>query len=130
MDPFLGPACFAPPASIPVREPASFVGQASFSGVLCVCNWLRRDAAVLLPEGLALAANRASPDLHPVVFMFGEQADGATIFGGMRFPVPVRYGEFGIAVPFVSTDSQQLYTFVPRMYSSYFPAVWHGNAHF
>jgi hypothetical protein len=132
MDVFLGRSSFAHAGEPCDGPPESFVGQARFSGVVSVCNWPRREVAALLPADLALAANASmAPDLHPVVFIFGEQADGATFFGNVRFPWPIRYGEFGLAVPFVMLyRGSSLYTFIPRMYSSYFPAVWHGNAHF
>lgn len=86
----------------------------------------------LLPASLVLAENRSrSRDLHPVVFLFGEQRHGATIFGGVTVPTPVVYGEFTMAVPFVRhRGGRFLHTYLPRMVCSYFPATWVGNAYY
>src|SRR5262249_7283877 len=81
--------------------------------------------------GLTLARNTIAPELHPVVFVFGDQADGALLFAGFTIPTGVTYQELGIVVPFVQHGGgPHLYSYVPRMYSTYFPAVWHGNAHY
>jgi hypothetical protein len=110
----------------------SYAGQAAFDGCIACCNWPSSDVARILPPELALAENRsARVDLHPVAFVFGEQRQGATIFGGITFPLGVNYHELALAVPFVKhRQGQRLHTFVPRMYSSFYPATWAGNAHY
>jgi hypothetical protein len=108
------------------------VGQAHFSGFVAFSNWLRADVERLLPREIELARNLSSaPDLHPVVLIFGDQAAGATIFAGLTLPLGIHYQEFGIAVPFVKhRQGSNLHTYVPCMYSSYFPAAWSGNANY
>jgi hypothetical protein len=130
MDEFLGREVFLGPF---ISEPSpTFVGQAVFNGCVAFCNWSREDVARVLPVDLELAVNASrAPGLHPLVFIFGEQTEGATIFGGVTFPLGVRYHEFGIAIPFVKyRRGQYLHTFVPLMCSSYFPATWAGNTHY
>jgi hypothetical protein len=130
MEGFLGQDFFRGPS---VAAPCpTFVGQADFNGCIAFCNWSRDDVARILPADLELAVNVSpTPDLHPLVFIFGEQTQGATIFGGMTFRMGVRYHEFGMAIPFVKhRRGQHLHTFVPLMCSSYFPATWAGNAHY
>jgi hypothetical protein len=93
-------------------------------------NWPRERFAALLPPELTLAPNGTAPDVHPVMFVFGDQADGALIFGGLTVPTQITYQELGIVVPFVQYGAARICTTgSQRMYSSYFPAVWHGNAH-
>src|SRR5579862_3418974 len=102
MQPFLDELCFA---ELPDARPAfngSFVGQATFNGCIAFANWPRRDVERLLPPELQLATNVSStPQLHPLAFIFGENSDGATIFGAMTLPLGVRYFEFALTIPFV-----------------------------
>ena len=131
MDTFLGRAVFPGPSIDATASAASFAGQARFAGYIAICNWSRREAAALLPPDLELASNSCACDEHPVVFIFGEQTEGAVRFAGLTVPMGIRYGEFALAVPFVKhRHGCYLHTYVPRMYSGYFPAVWHGNAYF
>jgi hypothetical protein len=132
MEPFLGKESFPGPSVGLTAVHGSYAGQAYFNGCIAFCNWRKEDAAALLPAELELAENTSSaPEVHPVVFTFGEQTEGATIFGGMTFPMGVSYHEFAFAIPFVKhRRGRNLHTFVPRMYSSYFPATWTGNAHY
>lgn len=106
------------------------VGQAVFHGFLLTFAWPRAWAKRLLPDGLVLALPGAGerPRRHPIIVMFGDQTQGATVFGGVPFPWNVRYAEFAIAIPFVQRPgSHRIETFVPAMGSGYFPAIWHGN---
>lgn len=132
MQAFLGRDAFPGPALAAPVAPTSFAGQARFNGCIAICNWRRDAVAAALPPELELAANRSRHrHWHPVVFIFGEQIDGATIFGGITVPMGVRYDEVAFAVPFVRRrDGERLHIFIPRMYSSYFPATWTGNAHY
>lgn len=110
---------------------ATFVGQATFNGCIAVTTWPRRDVAALLPPGLAPALPASGADGHPVVFVFGEQTGGAVQVGGYPFPVGRDYREICVAVPFVRhLQGRYLHTFIPRMYATYLPAVWNGNAHY
>jgi len=132
MDPFLVRTAFPGPTIDLAASGASFAGQARFNGCIAVTNWLRAEVERLLPPQLALAANASpTPDLHPVIFVFGEQTQGAVIFARLPVPAGPDYGEFALAIPFVRhRHGRHLHVHVPRMYSSYFPATWNGNAHY
>lgn len=109
---------------------ASVASQASFHGFAVVTSWSRAEAAALLPEELVLAPNTsATPELHPVVFLFGDQRGGAAVYGGLTFPTAVVYQEFTLALPFVRhREGDRLLIHVPRMVCSFPPAMWVGNA--
>lgn len=127
MDAFLDRSCFAG-LSAPCAAP--FLSQARFSGYIVFTNWPRADVQRFLPAELRLAPNlTATPDVHPVVFIFGEVAEGATLLAGFTIPLGVRYAEFAVAIPFVTyARGRYLHTYIPRMYASHLPAVWTGNA--
>jgi hypothetical protein len=127
MKAFLGRNCFA---GATTSYTGPFLSQASFAGCVAFSNWPRVDVERLLPAELELAVNISeTPDAHPVVFIFGEVAEGATILAGFAVPLGVRYAEFALAIPFVThKDGRSLHTYIPRMYSSHFPATWTGNA--
>ncbi len=126
MNPFLDRSCFA---GLNGSCPGSFLSQARFDGYIAFTNWPRADVERLLPAELQLAPNiSATPALHPVVFIFGAVADGATLFAGFTIPLGVGYAEFAMAIPFVtSRDGRYLHTYIARMYSNHFPATWTGN---
>ena len=127
---FMDRSCFAGPSIDVGAFRGSFIGRATFNGCIVVCSWPREDVERILPAELLLAENRsATPHRHPVVFVFGEQTEGATRFAGVTIPLGIRYEEFALAVPFVRhAQGQNLHTYVPRMVASYFPATWNGNA--
>jgi hypothetical protein len=132
MDPFLGPEAFAG-ALLPAaarHEPT--VGQAAFNGFWSFTNWPRGDVEGLLPPDIQLASNvSATPHLHPVVFLYGEQTAGALLFGGTTLPTGIRYAELCMAVPFVVRHPRDcLQLFIARMYCAYYPATWNGNVHY
>ncbi|HUE29528.1 MAG TPA: hypothetical protein VMR79_01565, partial [Verrucomicrobiae bacterium] len=130
-DPFLGKSAFAGPVIEFGADGGSFAGQARFSGCIACTNWRRSDVEAILPPYLELATNTTAPELHPVVFIFGEQSDGAILFAGFTVRTGVTYHELGIVVPFVQHHrGRHLHSYVPRMYASYFPSVWHGNANY
>jgi len=129
---FLGKSSFVgPPVAVGTTK-GSFVSQARFNGCIAASNWARGDVERLLPPELALAANVSStPDRHPVLFVFGDLSDGAVIAGGRVIPLGIAYQEFALAIPFVRhRRGNHLHTYVPRMYSSYLPAVWSGNVNY
>ena len=132
MDRFLGRTAFPGPAVDLAASGASFAGQAIFNGCIAVANWPRAEVARLVPAELELAANCSdTPDLHPIVFVFGEQTAGAIIFAGYPVLAGPDYGEFALVIPFVRhRGGRNLHVHVPRMYSGYFPATWNGNAHY
>jgi hypothetical protein len=132
MDVFLTRAAFPGPSFDGEASSATLVGRARFHGCISICNWPRPDVEALLPEDLELAANTsATAEAHPVAFIFGEQTEGATIFAGIALPLGMQYYEFALAIPFVKhRRGRYLHIYIPRMYTSYFPAIWHGNTYY
>ncbi len=117
------------------REDAgvSIASQAVFHGIAAILALSREVVTRLVPEPLelAVAAVEDPPANHPVVVLFGEQRHGAVLYGGVPWPLGIRYAELALAVPYVRVaDSPRLHTFVAAMGSGYFPAVWHGNRFF
>lgn len=107
----------------------SFAGQARFCGLVTSTMQPRERVARLLPEDLRL--ENGPSGLAAIVFVLGEQRSGTALFGGMVIPPNVRYREFLLAVPGVHHGkSKQPHVFVPRMYASYYPAVWNGRENY
>ncbi len=105
---------------------ASFVGEATFSGCFALCSRPRAELEAWLPTGTRLASD---PGL--VAFAFGTHGGSATRFAGFDLRLGIVYDELGIFVPNVVRDgSTERELYVARMYSSYYPAVWNGNAHY
>jgi hypothetical protein len=120
---FAGPAIDAHTAS------SRFAGQARFSGCIAFTNWSRDEVAALLPPELTLAPNATAPDVHPVMFVFGDQADGALLFAGLPVPPQITYQELGIVVPFVRhRGGPHLHNWVPRMCTRAISRPSGGNA--
>ncbi len=131
MQPFFDPACFPRPDPA-LHAGTAFNGQATFAGRLCVVGLPRADVVATLPPSLELMSGGCvDPAQHPVLFVFGEQADGTLLVGGRPVPLGIHYGEFAVLVPFVRQRHDATpHVFVARMCSAYFPATWHGNAHY
>lgn len=132
MDAFLDKSAFAEPPGGRDVSMGSGVAQARFDGCVAFTNWARREVQDLLPPGLDLATN-VSPaaDLHPVAFVFGALTAGAMQFGGFTIPTGIGYQEFAMAIPFVRLGRRPfMHTYIPRMYSSYFPPTWNGNMYY
>jgi hypothetical protein len=110
----------------------SFAAESTFNGHIAVFHWTREEVTRLLPPDLELAVNPLSgPEVHPVALVFGDQTEGAWIVGGRRLPLGFAYQELALAIPFVRRrGGRYLHVHVPRMYSSYFPVVWNGNAQY
>jgi hypothetical protein len=113
------------------REPGDgavgFAGEATFDGCVIVASLAAAEVASLLPRGLVLPPGAAR---HPVVLVLGEQHDGTWLFGGLSFPLGTRYTEVALLVPEVATPGGTPAIWIPGMRSGYFPAAWHGNAHY
>jgi len=114
------------------RAGARFAGTARFSGCFACTTWPRSALEKLLPPSLALAPNvSGTADVHPLLFLFGQQREGSILFGGMTVPMGQQFTEFGVAIPYVTRrDEPHLHTYVPRMYSSGFAQVRDGNVHY
>ena len=118
---------FPGPARKVDPQRARFVGQAHFDGSIAVFQRPRAEIERLLPPGLALAWS-TSPDLHPVVYVFGEQREGTVIFGGRPIALGIRYPEVALAVPFVrGSASRYLHTWMAYMATSHEAAAWSGT---
>lgn len=116
-----------------IAADSAFVGEMRFSGCVVATHHPRRAIERLLPADLSLAAgaHESGADTHPLIFIFGRQTEGTILFGGMSYPLGVKYTEFGMAIPSVTYGGGgDLHTYVPRMYSSYFPPVRDGNMHY
>jgi hypothetical protein len=129
MEPLLGRNAFPGPAIVVGASGATFAGEATFDGCIAIAHWPRADVERLLPRELELAANAAPcGGVHPVVFVFGQQNQGAWIWGGLTLPIGLVYHEFLIGFPFVRhRDGRMLHTYIPRMYASNSSVVWDGN---
>jgi hypothetical protein len=132
MGPPLTTDAFPEPWIDATRAGASFVAEARFEGAIVCTNWRRTDAACLLPPELCLGRNVSrEPDLHPVLFVFGTQANAGLIFAGLPIPTGVRFPELMIAVPFVRHHTgRNLHVFIPRMYSGDRLSTWSGKANY
>ena len=68
---------FSPPTLDVDAFRGPFVGRSTFDGCIVFSSWQREDVEALLPEALELpASTSATPDRHPVVFLFGDQREG------------------------------------------------------
>lgn len=111
--------------------PASFAGQATFDGFVAWTAWDREALSRRLGSELRLAEPTRPASAHPVVVVCGEQRRPAVLRVGLAIPVGRPYGELGVMVPYVQRPGdRRLYTYVWHMRSSYFPAVWEGNARY
>jgi len=128
---FPGQAAFSGPVvGLGAAPETSFAGQAHFSGCLVATTWPRANAERLLPPELELAPNTSgTPAIHPVLFSFGDQLQGSFLLGGVPIEAGPTYREFCVIVPFVRRrgGGRSLHLYSPRLYSTSYPAYWHGN---
>jgi hypothetical protein len=110
----------------------SFIGQATFDGVISVMLHPRELVAALLPVELRPAdAASATPELHPVVLLFGNQRAGSILMAGVPVALGISYHEFMLAVPCVRhVRGVQLHTFSAIMHTDHAPARWSGNSYY
>lgn len=110
------------------RAGTPLASQAWFHGHAVVTLWPRADIEALLPPPFEPAPNPRLPDSHPVLFLFGDQRNGAVIYGGVTLASRVVYQEFTMAVPFARhRECGSLHLYLPCMVSSFRPAVLTGN---
>lgn len=114
----------------PGRARPPLAGEASFAGGMLVTRLPAARVAALLPPGVALRDGPGVDGDRPLVFVFGEQSRGTWFFGGRPIPLGSRYVDFGVFVPGVAGADGVACTFVAKMCSGYFPAMWHGNVHY
>jgi hypothetical protein len=116
---FLGEADFDG-HPIPSPGPVTTGGQATYIGVLTFTNIDRDRVAELLPSGFQLAPRKTTrtPNVHPVILLFGDQTDGASVLPVVPpQPSGFHYSEMIFAVPFVQQTGQPgWHTFIVRMY--------------
>jgi hypothetical protein len=132
MSHLLAREAFPEPRTDGAPSAMSFIAQADFDGAIVCTHWSRRDAERLLPPGLTLGRNAsAEPGLHPVLFVFGTQAETGLLLAGLPLPTGARFTELMIAVPFVRrADGGTLHVFIPRIYSADRFSAWSGNANY
>jgi hypothetical protein len=128
---FLGEADFDG-QPIPPPGPVTTGGQATYIGVMTFTNINRDRVVELLPSGFQLAPRKTTrtPNVHPVILLFGDQTDGASVFPvGPPQPSGVHYSEMILAVPFVQkTGGSGWHTYIIRMYLDNAGAVVAGEA--
>jgi hypothetical protein len=99
----------------------------------------RDRVAELLPSGFQLAPRKTTrtPNVHPVILLFGDQTDGASVLPVVPLlpvvppqPSGVHYSEMILAVPFVrKTGGSGWHTYIIRMYLDNQVAVAAGLAY-
>ena len=70
-------------AESPSLAPSAIAGEATFSGGLSMIDVARDALASHLPPSVTLP--RGDSTAYPCLLAFGEQADGATFFGGSPY---------------------------------------------
>lgn len=130
--PFLGPTdfvgTFRKPSSVP-----EIGAESRFRGALTFFNLPRPDVARIVPEGLQLAAKRAStPDVHPVLLIFGRHDDLRWLLNGPDPPpLPLSYSELVLLVPFVQRSGKaKWHSLAARMYLDNAAACHLGNEYY
>lgn len=132
MDVFLHRDAFHGPAIGAAAVIDRFMGESRFDGGLACCNWSRHDVTRILPSELTLADNHSpTPDVHPVLFLFGGLRKTSIIVGDAAIPTGVDYPEFLMAVPYVRHRSgRYLHTYMARMFSGVPTSVFVGNLYY
>lgn len=118
---FLGEADFE---GHPLPPPGPVTGgglQGTYNGVMTFSNINRTIVGQLLPPNFELAPRKTSktPNLHPIVLMFGDPTDGALVVNSTTIqPTGIHYSEMILAVPFVQKMGQSgaWHTYIVRMY--------------
>jgi len=118
---FLGEADFDgqpidPPSD---DDPVTDGGEATYNGFLTFTNIDRNMVEQLLLPGFQLAPRKTThtPNVHPVILLFGDQTDGASVLAGTLWPSGIHYSEKIFAVPFVQKSGENgWHTFIIRMY--------------
>ncbi len=105
-------------------------GSAIYEGRIVVSNQLRSQVEAVLPSDLQLAANTSTtPDVHPVMLIFGHQTKtGWVLPGGFEPPVGDDYSELILMIPFVQRlGRQKLHNYMVRIYLNDHWALVVGN---
>ncbi len=126
--PFLGPKDFAGTYT-PGASNTAQGGQATYSGYIVFTNIDRSTVAAALPSDLKLATNLSpTPDLHPIIFLYGHQRNTHWIIGGTTPQVGQDYTELTVLIPFVQNlDGTRWHNYVARMYLDDLGAIYVGN---
>jgi hypothetical protein len=106
-------------------------GRARFSGWVILAHGERTDVARLLPSRVQLAPPDGEQRDHPLVFVFGDVADGTVLLGGVPAPTGRRFREFGIYVPDVRNPGEITdHLYAARIWCSYQVSCWSGKFHY
>jgi hypothetical protein len=126
--PFLGPDAFLPGPYIAKSVKTQDGGQATFRGYIVFTNLGRDLVGEIVPQGLELAENHVSRDVHPVMYLFGFQENTRWIVGGETLMEGESYDELMLLVPFVRGCGGRLWhTHAVRMYLNHTVAINIGN---
>lgn len=118
MTTFLGPNDFDGSFE-PQRADAKTGGQSTYHGKVVFTNIDQKIVANALPQGLRLAEKKisATPDLHPIVYLYGHQTKTKWVIRGKNIPVGQDYQELILLIPFVQlVDHENWHNYVVRMY--------------
>ena len=107
-------------------------GLAYFSGAILLVSLPAPVVSALLPAPLSpLPWQHSRSGRHPLIFIFGEMADGGAHIGGMRLSTGVRYRECAVMVPFVQHAAlEQPAVFACEMFADDMRAVTLGNSYY
>ena len=117
----------------PKKTPFDKGGRATYGGTIVFTNLSRKLVEKVLPtdDSLMLATNTVAPDMHPVIYLYGNlentrwEIDGKVILEGAD------YHEMMLLVPFVrKRDGTLWHTYVVRMYLDDQIAIDIGNTHY
>jgi hypothetical protein len=129
--PFLGPDAFLPGSYIPKSGKTKDGGQATYRGYIVFTNVDRKLVREIVPEGLELAENHVSRDVHPVMYLYGFPENTRWVVNGKTFMKGESYEEMMLLVPFVhGCDGRLWHTHVVRMYLTNTVAICIGNRFF
>jgi hypothetical protein len=128
--PFLGPQDFSGTYT-PRSYNATTGGEATYHGNIVFANLDRNLVQAVLPQGLRLAQNSATPGSHPLIYLYGHPTKTQWIINNTPIVIGPDYQELMLLVPFVQADTGIMWhNFVVRMYLDDWNAIWIGNFYF
>jgi len=116
----------------PRRSDTKTGGQSTYHGKIVFTNIARNIVADVLPQDLRLAANNSeTPDLHPVVYLYGHQTNTKWVINGRKIPVGRDYQELILVIPFVqNVKGEKWHNYIVRIYLNDKAAREIGNKFF
>ena len=107
-------------------------GQATYEGKILFTNMPRKHVQGVLAQDLCLATNKSkTPELHPVVYLYGHQTNTQWIIRGRTLPVGKDYQELILLIPFVQRNkSDKWHNYVVIIYLNDKAAQKLGNTYY